>query len=272
MVHEGARSGAAFRSLRARTYVGFGSAESFGELPACKPILDVIGDLFADVCQLEEFLLDNGIFGLLGKLSIHGRLLPQIVVPLHTYLPRKGLSSLALLVIGHTSLWQCWPSAARARVEPLLQIANGEGVSARGSWRVASLRPRRLAVLRFRGFPAYCATPSHVDLKPPPSRRKPRRSPRIERSRRPSSADFIQYCWAAARFLQGLRLPGFVSLASANAAKSEALPCERLGLRGLDHGPQKRPQCQDFVKTLGSNSIQESQPSSPVSVGISPFG
>jgi hypothetical protein len=38
------------------------------ELPTCKPILDVIGDLFADVCQLEEFLLDNGIFGLLGKI------------------------------------------------------------------------------------------------------------------------------------------------------------------------------------------------------------
>src|SRR5262249_32567826 len=70
--------------------------------------------LFADICQLEEFLLDNGIFGLFGKLSIHGRLLPQMVVPLHTYLPRKDLSSLALLVIGHTSLWQCWPSAARA--------------------------------------------------------------------------------------------------------------------------------------------------------------
>jgi hypothetical protein len=60
-------------------------------------ILDVVGDLFADVCQLKEFLLDDGIFGLFGKLSIHGRLLPQIVVPLHTYLPRKDLSSLAFL-------------------------------------------------------------------------------------------------------------------------------------------------------------------------------
>jgi hypothetical protein len=43
-------------------------------LSACKTILDVVGDLFADICQLEEFLLDDGIFGLFGKLSIHGRL------------------------------------------------------------------------------------------------------------------------------------------------------------------------------------------------------
>jgi len=53
-------------------------------LPAREAILDVVGDLFADVCQFEEFLLDDGIFCLFGKLSIHGRLLPQIVVPLHT--------------------------------------------------------------------------------------------------------------------------------------------------------------------------------------------
>src|SRR5262249_30247240 len=58
-------------------------------LPACKTILDVVGDLFADVCQVEEFFLDDSIFGLFGKLSIRGRLLPEIVVPLHTYLPEK---------------------------------------------------------------------------------------------------------------------------------------------------------------------------------------
>src|SRR5262249_18310113 len=33
-----------------------------------------------------------------------------------------------------------------------------------------------------------------------------------------------------------------------------------LGLCCLDDLRQKRPQCQDLVKTLGSNSIQESQP------------
>jgi hypothetical protein len=39
--------------------------------------------------------------------------LPQIVVPLDTY-PPKDLSGLPLLFIGHTSLWQCWPSAAKS--------------------------------------------------------------------------------------------------------------------------------------------------------------
>jgi hypothetical protein len=36
-------------------------------LPAWTTILDVIGDLLADVCQVEEFLLDESIFGLLGN-------------------------------------------------------------------------------------------------------------------------------------------------------------------------------------------------------------
>jgi hypothetical protein len=88
------------------------------DLSAGETILDIVGDLFADICQFEEFLLDDTI-GLLGKLSVHGRLLPQIVIPLHTCLPRKDLGGLALLVIGHTSLWQCWPSAARALVSKM---------------------------------------------------------------------------------------------------------------------------------------------------------
>jgi hypothetical protein len=52
-------------------------------LPACLTILDVISDLLADGCQIEELLLDKGIFGLFGKLPIHGRLLPKIVIPVH---------------------------------------------------------------------------------------------------------------------------------------------------------------------------------------------
>ncbi len=36
--------------------------------------------------------------------------------------------------------------------------------AAGGRWRLVALQPRRLAVLRFQGFPAYCATPSHVAL------------------------------------------------------------------------------------------------------------
>jgi hypothetical protein len=42
-------------------------------LSACQAILNVIGDLLADGCQVEEFL--KGIFGFFGKLPIHGRLL-----------------------------------------------------------------------------------------------------------------------------------------------------------------------------------------------------
>src|SRR6516164_5063749 len=80
------------RLLRMQVEVGALRAEcEIGSchLPACKTILDVVGDLFADVCQVEEFFLDDRIFGLFGKLSIRGRLLPEIVVPLHTYLPRN---------------------------------------------------------------------------------------------------------------------------------------------------------------------------------------
>jgi hypothetical protein len=52
-------------------------------LPAWPTILDVIGHLLADGCQVEKFLLDEGIFGLLGKLPIYSRLLPKIVIPVH---------------------------------------------------------------------------------------------------------------------------------------------------------------------------------------------
>jgi hypothetical protein len=45
-----------------------------------------------------------------------------------------------------------------------LQFAKGRIGIPRGHCRVAALRPRRLALLRFRGFPAYCATPCHVAL------------------------------------------------------------------------------------------------------------
>jgi hypothetical protein len=33
-------------------------------LPTCQAILNVIGDFLADSCQVEEFLRDEGIFGL----------------------------------------------------------------------------------------------------------------------------------------------------------------------------------------------------------------
>src|SRR6202048_5042038 len=50
---------------------------------------------------------------------------------------------------------------ARLALKLFLQIANGQIGLLR---RVGTLRPRRLAVLRFRWFPAYCATPCHVGL------------------------------------------------------------------------------------------------------------
>jgi hypothetical protein len=45
-------------------------------LPACQTIFDVIGDLNAHGCQLKQLVLDVRIVGLLGKLPIHGRLVP----------------------------------------------------------------------------------------------------------------------------------------------------------------------------------------------------
>ena len=52
-------------------------------LPAGVTILYVIGDLLADGCQIEELLLDEGIFSRFGKFPIHGRLLPKIFIPVH---------------------------------------------------------------------------------------------------------------------------------------------------------------------------------------------
>jgi hypothetical protein len=52
-------------------------------LPARPTIFDVIGDLFADGCQAKEVLFDEGIFRILGKLAIDGRVLPKIVIPVH---------------------------------------------------------------------------------------------------------------------------------------------------------------------------------------------
>ena len=55
-----------------------GNAAPQRSLPACPTILDVIGDLLADGCQIEELLLNKDIVSLFGKLPIHSRLLPKI--------------------------------------------------------------------------------------------------------------------------------------------------------------------------------------------------
>ena len=46
-------------------------------------IFDVVGDLFADGRQLKQLALDDRIIGLLGTLPVHGRLIPEIVRPIH---------------------------------------------------------------------------------------------------------------------------------------------------------------------------------------------
>jgi hypothetical protein len=51
--------------------------------PACQMILHVIGDLLTDRRQVKHLVLDGRIIGLLGQLPIHGRLVPEIVSPIH---------------------------------------------------------------------------------------------------------------------------------------------------------------------------------------------
>ena len=53
------------------------------QLPACQMILDVTGDLFTHGRQLKQLVFNGRIIGLLGKLPILGRLVPQIVRPIH---------------------------------------------------------------------------------------------------------------------------------------------------------------------------------------------
>ena len=52
-------------------------------LPACQTILNEIGNLLADDCQVEEFLFAGDIFGFFGKLPIRRRLVPKIIIPIH---------------------------------------------------------------------------------------------------------------------------------------------------------------------------------------------
>jgi hypothetical protein len=46
-------------------------------LPARQIIFDGIGDILADGRQLKHLVFDNSIVCLLGKLPIHGRLVPR---------------------------------------------------------------------------------------------------------------------------------------------------------------------------------------------------
>jgi len=56
-------------------------------------IFDVIGDILAERRQLKQLVLDDRVVGLLGKLPIHGRLVPEIVWPIHAgTIPVSGAS------------------------------------------------------------------------------------------------------------------------------------------------------------------------------------
>ena len=46
-------------------------------------IVDLVGDLFTNRCQVEKLLLDERVFCLFGKLSIFGRLVSKIVRVVH---------------------------------------------------------------------------------------------------------------------------------------------------------------------------------------------
>ena len=50
---------------------------------ACEMIFDIVSDLSTLRRQLKQLVLDDRIVGLLGKLPIHGRLVPEIVSPIH---------------------------------------------------------------------------------------------------------------------------------------------------------------------------------------------
>ena len=51
-------------------------------LSDCQTILNAIGNLLADGCQVEEFLFAD-IFRFFGKLPIYRRLVPEIIIPIH---------------------------------------------------------------------------------------------------------------------------------------------------------------------------------------------
>jgi hypothetical protein len=50
---------------------------------ACEMVLDIIGDLFTHGRQLKHLVFNDRIVSLLGKLPIVGRLVPEIVSPIH---------------------------------------------------------------------------------------------------------------------------------------------------------------------------------------------
>ena len=64
----------------------------WGDSPTCQMILNIIGDLLTNRCQLKQFVFGDGIVCLFGLLPVHVRLVPQIVRPIHATRSVKKLS------------------------------------------------------------------------------------------------------------------------------------------------------------------------------------
>jgi hypothetical protein len=62
-------------------------------LPGRQMIFHVVGDLLTDRCQLKHLVLDGRIIGLLSQLQVHGRLVPEVVSPIHAHTPLSGAST-----------------------------------------------------------------------------------------------------------------------------------------------------------------------------------
>jgi hypothetical protein len=66
-----------------RTHIaGPALPEEGWRLSACQTILNVVGNLLADVRQIEELLFAEDILGFVGKLPIHRRLVSKVIIPI----------------------------------------------------------------------------------------------------------------------------------------------------------------------------------------------
>ena len=55
----------------------------YRSLSTWQTILDVVGYLLTNLCQVEKLLLDEWVFGFFSKAPILCRLVPEIVRPIH---------------------------------------------------------------------------------------------------------------------------------------------------------------------------------------------
>jgi hypothetical protein len=80
-----ARSSAILYARRSRTgrWPRPGSTSRMARLAARHTILDVIGCLLTNRCQVEKLLFYGLVFSRFGKLPIFGRFVPQIIGPIH---------------------------------------------------------------------------------------------------------------------------------------------------------------------------------------------